>query len=342
MSPASRARTQDDTPDSLARHLQREAPLPVYAIIGDEPFARTQAIQAIRQALLKDAEPDLALSEYQGAEAPEAAQVLDELRTPAFLAPRRLVVIEDAAPFVARAGEVLAGYLKKPSATGTLVLVVEKLAKNDKLGIAVRKAGMAVACAPPREYELPRWIAARAREHGKRIDTAAAKRLAEYVGVNLPVLEQSLIKLSLYVGQRPAIAEADVEALVEDLPATTIFKLTDAVGSKEPARALRVLDNLLEQNNDASYILSMIRWALERLINARTLLDLKQTPAAIAKALRMRPGYFLDQTLQQARRRTRAELRRGFALLLQADLDTKTSVAPPRDLLEHLLIRLCA
>jgi len=337
-----RAAVQDNTHEGLVRHLQGEKPLPIYAIVGEEPFARSQALDALRRAILKDADPDLALSQYVGSEITNAAEVLDELRTPAFLAPRRLVIVEEAAPFVTRAHDTLVAYLAKPAASGTLILVLEKLPKNDKLGIAVRKAGMAVACDPPREYELPNWIARRAHAHGKRIDTAAARRLAEYVGVNLPIIDQSLVKLALYAGQRDPIAEQDVEALVEDLPVTTVFKLTDALGNKEPARALRVLDTLLEQGNDPSYILSMVRWAMERLINARTLLDLGQPPEVIARGLKMKPGYFLEQTLRQARRRTRRELQRGFALLLQADLDTKTSAMPPRDVLEHLLIKLCA
>jgi len=335
-------RAADATYETLLQHLSGDEPLPVYAIIGEEPFARAQALQALRGAILKDAEPDLALSQYLGSDLTGPAQLLDELRTPAFLAPRRLVIIEEAAAFVTRARDPLCTYLAKPAASGTLVLVLEKLPKNDKLGAAVRKAGMVVVCKPPREYELPGWIARRARAHGKRIAGAASKRLAECVGVNLPIIDQNLAKLALYVGERETITRDDVEALVEDLPATTIFKLTDAVGSKEPAKALRVLDNLLAQNSEPSYILSMIRWAMERLIVARTLLDQRQAPEAIARALHMRPGYFLDQTLRQARRRPRAELRRGFALLLQADLDTKTSVANPRDVLEHLLLKLCA
>ncbi len=332
----------DATLDALHRHLRGGEPLPVYAIIGEEPFARSQAIQAIRKAVLKDSDPNLALSQYLGTEVADPKQLLDELRTPAFLAPRRLIIVEDAAPFANNARELLCSYLQKPSRTGTLVLVLEKLPKNEKLGIAIRKAGLVVACEPPRERELPGWLANRARDHGKRIDDKAARRLADSVGLNLPILDQSLAKLALYIGTRDTITAADVDALVPDLPVTTVFKLTDALGNKEPARALRVLDALLAQNNEPAYIISMLRWALERLINARTLLDLKRSHDEIAKALHMKPGYFVEQTIAQARRRTRRELLAAFRLLLQADLDAKTSAMDPRAVLETLLIRLCA
>ena len=283
--------TADVPYDGLIAHLKRGEHLPVYAITGEEPFARSQAIQAIRQAVLKDADPDLALSQYLGSEVGDPRQLFDELRTPPFLAPRRLVIVEDAAGFAANARDPLLAYLEKPSKTGTLVMVLDgKLPKNEKLGIAVRRSGLVVACEPPREYELPRWIAARARIHGKRLDDAAAKRLADSIGVNLPIVDQSLAKLALYVGPRDTITQQDVEALVEDLPVTTVFKLTDALGNKEPAKALRVLEILLAQNSEPPYIISMIRWALERLISARTLLDLKRTPDEITKALHIKPG----------------------------------------------------
>jgi len=332
----------DPTCRDLAAHLRRDEPLPVYALVGTEAFARSQAVQALRQAVLRDADPDLALSHYLGSDVTDPAALLDELRTPPFLAPRRLVVVDDAAPLLAKAADPLLRYLAKPSRTGTLVLTVDKLPRNSKLGKAVRKVGMAVACTTPRERELPGWIAARARAHRKRIDTPAARRLAECVGVNLPILDQSLAKLALYVGPRDTITEPDVDALVEELPVTTIFKLTDAVGLQQPAKALRVLDHLLAQNHDPSYILSMVRWAMERLLNTRTLLDAGQGPEAIARALKMRSTYFVDQTIGQARRRSRDELRRGFALILKADLHTKTSTMDPRDVLEHLLLQLCA
>ena len=335
------ARAVDPTYHDLVRHLKSEEPLPVYAVIGDEPFTRGQAMQTLRKAILGDASPDLALSQYVGAEIRDVRELLDELRTPPFLAPRRLVVVEDAAAFVSNTKDVLASYLAKPSRTGVLVLVLEKLARNDKVGKAVRNVGMVVACMAPRERELPGWIAARARSYRKRMDGRAAQRLAECVGVNLPIIDQSIAKLALYVGDRDTITADDVDTLVEDLPVTTIFKLTDAVGSQDPAKALRVLDTLLEQSHEPSYILSMIRWAMERLIQTRTLLDAGQGPDAIAKVLRMRPSYFLDKTIEMARRRTRRELQRGFALLLETDLATKTSTMAPRDALEHLLLRLC-
>jgi DNA polymerase-3 subunit delta len=341
LSLATRTPEADFTSQDLAERLERAEPLPVYAIIGEEPFAQGQALAALRRGILKDTPPDLALSQYTGSDIPNPADLLDELRTRSFLAARRLVILEDAEQWVTRAAEPLLAYLGKPSRNGVLALVLKSLPRNTKLGKAVRRVGMVIACEPPRERDLSGWIATRARAHGKRLDGRAALRLAECVGVNLPLLDQNLAKLALYVGDRPAVTEADVDALVEDLPVTTVFRLTDAVGAKDPAKALRVLDNLLEQNHEPNYILSMVRWALERLINARTLLDAGASPDQIAKALKMGSSYFVDQLLQQARRRTRPELLRGFALLVQADLDTKSSARDPRHTLEHLLLRLC-
>lgn len=333
--------SSDPSYHDLVEHLKNDEPRPVYAIIGDEPFTRAQAIKVIRRAVLKDASEDMALSQYDGSDAPDPAELLDELRTPSFLAPRRLIIVEDAGQWASRADDALRKYLQAPSTSGVLLLSLKKLAKNTKLGKAVRKNGMVVACKQPKERDLPGWIARRARSHGKKMDGQAARRLAECVGVNLPIIDQNLAKLALYVGDRDIIRTDDIEALVEDLPVTTIFRLTDALGSRQPGKALRVLDTLLEQNHDASYILSMVRWAMERLVTTRTLLDQGASRDQIAKALRTRSDFFVKKTVEQAQRRSQAELLRGFDLLVQADLDTKTSAKAPRDTLEHLLVRLC-
>ena len=52
-----RTARDDATYETLLEHLRSDEPLPVYAIIGEEPFARTQALQALRRAILKDAPP---------------------------------------------------------------------------------------------------------------------------------------------------------------------------------------------------------------------------------------------------------------------------------------------
>src|SRR5438045_2484010 len=79
----------------------RAKPQPVYVLHGDEPFLKRQVLAALRTLVLGPDAEDFALSTHPGDKATYAA-VRDELETLPFLAPRRLVVVENADPFVTR------------------------------------------------------------------------------------------------------------------------------------------------------------------------------------------------------------------------------------------------
>ena len=111
--------------DSLA-FLERTAatsPLPIYVLHGDEDFLKRQVLAALRERILGGPD-DLGNSTHAGDKATFAA-VHEELETLPFLSKRRLVVVENADPFVTKHRAALEAYVAKPAATGTLVLDVK-------------------------------------------------------------------------------------------------------------------------------------------------------------------------------------------------------------------------
>src|SRR5205823_13827311 len=79
----------------------KAVPQPLYVLHGDEPFLKRQVQAALRKLVLGPDENGFALSTYPG-DKPTWAAVHDELETLPFLSPRRLVVVENADPFVTR------------------------------------------------------------------------------------------------------------------------------------------------------------------------------------------------------------------------------------------------
>ena len=79
------------------------APKPIYVLLGTDPYLLDQGRRAVRRQVLGDADPGMALLELGGEEA-VLADVLDALRTPPFLAPRRLVSIREAEKFLGQKG----------------------------------------------------------------------------------------------------------------------------------------------------------------------------------------------------------------------------------------------
>src|SRR5947209_3967370 len=95
----------------------------VYVVHGDDLYLKREAISAIVRVVLGEEADEFALRRFEG-NAAGLADVMDELRTLPFFARRRLVVVDDADPFVTRTRKELEAYVKSPTTGGVLVLVV--------------------------------------------------------------------------------------------------------------------------------------------------------------------------------------------------------------------------
>src|SRR5919201_397344 len=121
--------------DSLTflERLPKAKPQPLYVLHGDEPFLKRQVLVAVQKLVLGTDDPGFALTTFPGEKA-TWGEVCDELETLPFLSPRRLVVVENADPFVTRERsrlEKFAGELDaRAGSTGVLVLDVASFPAN--------------------------------------------------------------------------------------------------------------------------------------------------------------------------------------------------------------------
>src|SRR4051812_34508832 len=262
-------------------------PQPVYVLAGDETFLKRQTLAALERVLLGDADPAFAWSVLP----PTAdwSAVRADLDTLPFLSPRRVVVIDQADPFVTRYRAALEKYVAAPAKSGTLILDVKSWPANTKLAKAVPDVAT-VVCKAPRPQDVGRWCTARAKEaHDKKLDAEAAGWLVELVGPELGLLDQELAKLAAYAGDRPAITRADVDKLVGRSRAAETFKIFDAIGEGRPADALGILGRLLDQGEDPLAVLGAFSWQLRRLARAARLVRAGRSMAEAAEAVGFQP-----------------------------------------------------
>ncbi|MBN2447121.1 MAG: DNA polymerase III subunit delta, partial [Phycisphaerae bacterium] len=227
---------QDQSPDP---HL-------VYVVCGAEAFLKREAINAISDRALAGADRALALTEYDGASAALAlAEVLDELRTLPFLAPRRLVIVRNADPFITRYRQELEDYAEKPSPTGVLLIECKSLPANTRLYKRVQAVGQVIKCDAPKRSAIPAWLVSRSREtYNLPLDRAAAAMLCDLVGPDIGLLDGELLKLSLYVGGRGRITTADVESAVGQHREEQVWGILSAVAAGNEARAMTLWEEV--------------------------------------------------------------------------------------------------
>jgi DNA polymerase III subunit delta len=319
------------------RDASNEPIQPVYAVFGDDSYLIRESIAAVARAVLPDEDRDAGLSRFPGASTP-LATVLDEVCTLPFFSRRRLVVVDEADPFVTKHRKGLEAYVANPSHSGTLLLQVKQWPSSTKLAQLVEKAGLAINAAAPREADLVAWLTQLAKtDFSVQLSPDGARLLVELVGPEAGLLAAEVEKLAVYAGDSRKIERGDITKLVGGGRVESIWKTLDAATTGEGRLALEHLENLLAAGEQPLGLLAAMSVSLLKIHYAGRLraarLDLNEA-CRIAGV----PPYAARKQHAHLGPRRVDQLP---AMLLKADLDLKGgSSLDPRTILEILLIRL--
>lgn len=303
----------------------------VYVLHGTDAYLQAEHRREIVSRAVGDADPQLCVSTFD--DTAELADVLDELRTPSLLGPRRVAIIQDADAFVTRYRRQLEEYCESPSTSATLVLIVSRWDRNWRLAKAVARIGEVRDCGPPSARDLPGWIRSGFARRGVDAHPQAVDLLAEWVGADLAALDSEIEKLSLYAAGRAVTAE-DVAALVAASGTAGDFALTNALTAGDVPGALDALSSAVVRRGDELRVLGMLGWHLRRALQgaedlaARRPLSVRMPPAARASFETM------------VRRRGQGKLQQDMRRLLRADLALKSG-GDPTATMQELVIALC-
>jgi DNA polymerase III delta subunit len=221
---------------------------PVYALVGEDSFLQMERLVQI----LKNAPADATRIDVDG-ERCELSDVFDELRSFAMFGGAKIVVMRNADEFISRYREQLEEYLEHPSNSATLVLRVKSLPGNTRVGKLIPKVGVVEKCEPPKDYEIPGWIAQRAKSvHKINISPDAARLLADRIGADLGRLDNELAKL--------ALSSSGDKVGVEDIAESVVFQreqemkdMTIELATGRPGEALKRWRQLLQLDPSAEF-----------------------------------------------------------------------------------------
>jgi DNA polymerase III subunit delta len=308
---------------------------------GDEDFLKRRVLALLGPLVFGDADPEYALTTFPG-DKTDFSTVRNELDSGGLFGDRRLVMIDQADPFVTKFRPQLEAYVAEPSETGVLVLDVKSFPATTKLAKAVPDAAH-IVCKGPAEYRLPLWSVEWCQtQYGKKITTPAAQMLVELVGPTMGVLDQELQKLKDFVGDRPAIDVPDVDELTGRSRGANVFKIMDAVGDGEPAKALQILTELFEEGEEPLRLLGALGSQLRKLARAARMckqgMNLEE---ALSKAQVASWPQARDSARKQMKHLGWNRLDKVYDWLLETDSGLKGGNALPERLqIERLIVRL--
>ena len=322
--------------------LAKAKPLPFYVLFGDETFLKRQVTLALRTLVLGPGDDGFGVSTHPGDKATWGA-VMDDVQTLPMLSPRKLVVVEQADPFVTRERGKLEKFvadLPSGEVRGVLVLDVQTWAANTKLAKATPDANTLVCKAPP-SHSLPQWcVNWCAGKHGKQLAAQAAKLLVDLVGAEMGLLDAEMEKLAVYVGSAPKIDSRDVDQLVGRSRTESVWELFTLIGAGKTAEALAFLARQLDQGEEPMKLLGAFSSRLRKTAQVGRLMAQGVAPNDAMGRVGV-PPFGRQAEEQLIRHLGRRRLDRLYDWLLETDGGMKGgSALPPPVLLERLVVRL--
>jgi len=314
---------------------------PFYVLSGDEDFLKRRVLHLLVPLVLGDADPAYALSTFPG-DKTDFSTVRNELDSVSFFSDRRLVVVDQADPFVTKFRPQLEAYVAEPSAAGVLVLEVKAFPATTKLAKAVPDAAHIVCKAPP-EYRLPLWSVEWCQTHyGKKLITMTEGQLCKMDGTTMVEIVKYLQMLKDFIGDKSTIDVPDVDGLTGRSRGANVFKILDAIGDGKPAAALKILDGLFEEGEAPLAVLGAIGSQLRKLARAARM---HHNKVPLDDALTKAGVPTWPQARESARKQMRhlgmSRLLKLYDWLLETDAGLKGgSPLPDRLQMERLVVRL--
>jgi len=337
-----------------------------HVIHGNEEFRRSEVVARYKAEVLDEGVGDLNITVLDGRRV-DLAEVMNCASAFPFLASRRLVIVEgllqryekrtasedeiaeDALPPpVGDEMARLAAYLPAMPETTYLVLVESRTisARNPVLALAAKHpAGKVDKFEPLMGSALSQWVTERAGAIGVRITTDALREMLSRTGNDLRRIDGELHKLAAYAAYARPITADDVRELVPEDVAKAIWNLVDALGNRQAARALNLLEDNIDQRDPRSrqplYYLAMFSRQIRQILMLKDLIA-QGVRADRAQQEMGLSDYPFARLQEQARKFAIEELEGILRRVLEIDQAYKTGRTDGFLALELLVLEVCA
>jgi DNA polymerase-3 subunit delta len=190
-------------------------------------------------------------------------------------------------------------------------------------------------------HEALREAESLVRKAGFRIDRNALDLLVEALGADIARIAVEIEKLSLFATGRE-VGVDDIAALVPDARATNIFALVNALGRRDRARSLEILDTLVREGEYLPLALAFLSTQFRMALAAREA-GLKSSSQVQSHFTRMGVqmwGSRADQVFQTVSKFTKPQLERAVKVIFEADKGLRDARPDDRVVMEQFILRL--
>jgi DNA polymerase-3 subunit delta len=350
------------TPAQFLARVKRNQIAPAYLLLGAEVYQGRRCRDALVDAALGPGGRESGVTQYDLADS-SLVQIVDDARSLSLFAADRVILVTGAEAALPRqksededetsgpgdGASELAAYLKNPSPGVTLLFEATRFAfegEEKKKLERVRKFYSAI----PNVVELERFsmdeagaeARALARNAQLSIDPEALDLLVEALGGDVARIAVEMEKLRLFTARKRSVSVDDIAALVPDARSATIFALVSALGRRDRARGLEILDTLCRQGEYLPLALSFLSTQFRLALVAREsgLRSPQQIQGHFAASGVPMWSSRAEQVYQTLSKFSREKLERAMQLIFAADRDLRSARPDDRIIMERFVLEL--
>ena len=317
----------------------------IYLIGGEESSLAEKWVHALREQVFSNGGEDFNLDRIDARNLHDVEQITQAARTLPMLSPRRLVLVSHAEAMLSFAKDrvkPLLAYLEDPDPSTVLVFYARnKIGKAGALIKALRAKACVVEFNALRDREVLPWLKDEARSKHAILEHDAAMLLVDCLSNDLRALSDALNRLMLFVGKDQPITAKAVSELVIPSRTKTIWEFLDALGDRDPGRALQTVGQLLDQGDAPLQILAMVSRLYRQLTLGQSILFRGGSKSDAAKEAGI-PRFKEATFARQCGRYSAHDLSQARAVIYKLDGLLKSSKIDGRRWLEHGILEMSA
>ncbi|MDP1596582.1 MAG: DNA polymerase III subunit delta [Methylotenera sp.] len=253
----------------LETHL-KQGLQPLYVLVGDEPLAQRECLDAIRAAARTqgfDERNSLTVERnfnwQQIQSFGQSISLFSSRRLLEINIPNGKPGIEGSKALQALAAKAL------PDTTVVIILpTLERDAKNSAWFAALDTKSQTITLNEIDAANLPKWIANRLAQQGQHTSVQTLAFLAHQVEGNLLAANQEVQKLGLLYPQGE-LSDTTVREAVLNVSRYDAFQLGEAVLAGDAERTVRILQGLQDEGENAVAVMNPLLWVLRPLLRIK-------------------------------------------------------------------------
>lgn len=243
---------------------------PIYVLVGDEPLAQSECLDAIRLAARKAGADErngfIVERNFNWQQIGQFSQSLSLFSSLRILE----IHIPNGKPGV-EGGKALSELAANPIPDTTTIIVLpalEREAKNSAWFNALQSACTLIELNEISPNELPQWLNNRLAAQHQSTDAASLAFIAHQVEGNLLAAHQEIQKLALLYPAGEINADAVRESVL-NVSRYDAFQLGEAVLAGDAARTTRILQGLQDEGEQAIAVMNPLMWVLRPLVRIK-------------------------------------------------------------------------